>query len=471
MLSHQQVRSLMRPALYKLEAERGGISFTSAEEDSILEAYLLADSITGHGFTAAIKKARHIAFWHKEAQAKARDLRRLKSVSKAYRASAVLGIRNGGPSTEKANDDRKGTQALARHTSQPSHPTNSGVQGGSSNNFTVPGASQSSFVVGIAFANNQFGGGGIGGNHPSGGLGPQGLHLAHQAYQQSFVQAPPKPKLATTIKHGEITAWRAWKVSPGGYLHSMSAGTMWSPGQPMSIAAGPQGLGGLDDGFGVHAWKIEAQAHDYIAGSLDAIVGEVELWGEVIEHQEGYRAEYAKIKSLNWATPNLNLRDLQRRYGVPELFYPVSPLHARSNGQHAAAVAVTTSMGNAAVRQPRAPQAPIFQNQDADSIGFAALVPAIISFGLLSLLYTKYGIVAPLLAIWVVAGILAAGFTFATLNRHVPELSYKYWKMEAILAAIMFIAGPLGLGISAAASDGYKRGWSLWPEHLRKKKS
>jgi hypothetical protein len=57
------------------------------------------------------------------------------------------------------------------------------------------------------------------------------------------------------------------------------------------------------------------------APNEDLVYGEVALWGDVIEHEEGYRASHAKIRSLGlviirntyWGEAERSLREI---YGV-----------------------------------------------------------------------------------------------------------------------------------------------------------
>jgi len=92
-------------------------------------------------------------------------------------------------------------------------------------------------------------------------------------------------------------------------------------------------------GLGVHAYKensTEANRlfRDYVEGySLvailegdDIIIGKVKLWGDVVEHEHGYRAEFAKIVSLDEVAggmvtlsppmQNQILAPLREQYGV-----------------------------------------------------------------------------------------------------------------------------------------------------------
>lgn len=52
---------------------------------------------------------------------------------------------------------------------------------------------------------------------------------------------------------------------------------------------------------GIHAWRFKPWAYAYSGGVR--VLGRVKLWGQIVEHQDGYRAQYAKITWLD--TPNL----------------------------------------------------------------------------------------------------------------------------------------------------------------------
>jgi hypothetical protein len=45
------------------------------------------------------------------------------------------------------------------------------------------------------------------------------------------------------------------------------------------------------------------------------LFGQVKLWGEVIEHQAGYRSEFARIVSLDYGDPEL-LQKFRQIYGL-----------------------------------------------------------------------------------------------------------------------------------------------------------
>ncbi len=54
------------------------------------------------------------------------------------------------------------------------------------------------------------------------------------------------------------------------------------------------------DKVGVYAWKTKRAALEQMAHYEGGIVGRVALWGEVVEHERGYRAEFGKVVSLDY---------------------------------------------------------------------------------------------------------------------------------------------------------------------------
>ena len=135
---------------------------------------------------------------------------------------------------------------------------------------------------------------------------------------------PPEPLAPASTVFGEILAWRVWKVKAG-WLRSTYREDIWP-------ASGPIIASGIEDhnAIGIHAWKDQQQAikygMEYSAGWV--VLGKVRLWGTVIEHERGYRAEFARVAEITdcyhgtrvWPTEFANetlLAVLRRRY-LPE---------------------------------------------------------------------------------------------------------------------------------------------------------
>lgn len=112
------------------------------------------------------------------------------------------------------------------------------------------------------------------------------------------------------IKAGEVTAYRCWVLFPDGLLHSCSESHfIWQPG---IIAQGRSDLFGQ----GIHAFKSVLLMAQYGVNSLISkpiVTGTVELWGDVFEHERGYRAQYAAIKSID-DSPDYDADALRKLY-------------------------------------------------------------------------------------------------------------------------------------------------------------
>lgn len=118
-----------------------------------------------------------------------------------------------------------------------------------------------------------------------------------------------------------ITGWRAWLVTGdenfvSGYaLRSVYRQSCVWPADTR-IQTGLLGAGAW---AGVHAWNTREGAARYVKWQSPGryVIGQVELWGEVVTHEDGYRAENARIKSLDEAFGDVDLIALRRRYGIP----------------------------------------------------------------------------------------------------------------------------------------------------------
>lgn len=135
------------------------------------------------------------------------------------------------------------------------------------------------------------------------------------------------------IRAGEITGWRTWRVVDG-FLHSAYMRHIkWPPRHPL-IAAGM-----TDHENGIYALNSEKAAHDaaleyqmwdlmartrswlYDPKSADHVsafvIGTALLWGDVVEHERGWRASMAKVKSIDSVVfGNVDIDQLRERYGV-----------------------------------------------------------------------------------------------------------------------------------------------------------
>lgn len=118
-----------------------------------------------------------------------------------------------------------------------------------------------------------------------------------------------------------IIAWRCWTVDDIGYLRSFyKHEVIWIHGEPMISDFSPSFSSSHGNiRYGIHAFKelddlLEYAKHD-IFQQRQIIIGQVYLWGQISEHQKGYRARYAYPKSVivfnieNFLDIELNLRN------------------------------------------------------------------------------------------------------------------------------------------------------------------
>ncbi len=94
------------------------------------------------------------------------------------------------------------------------------------------------------------------------------------------------------IVAGEIIAWRAWywdkKV---GKLRSIFVNYHWPLDAP---AVGKPAIG-----YGIHAFTTANGAwKEYVSCKDDVIFGLVALWGDVVQYQYGYCAEFGRVHSI-----------------------------------------------------------------------------------------------------------------------------------------------------------------------------
>ena len=116
------------------------------------------------------------------------------------------------------------------------------------------------------------------------------------------------------IRAGEVVAYRCWWLNKDdGLLHSMyQSEFVWRPGE--TVEGDP-----ARPNEGVHGFKRRLDACAYMHGYDEhpaAIVsGTVDLWGEVYEHERGYRASKARIASID-DSPHYDAAALRRLYKI-----------------------------------------------------------------------------------------------------------------------------------------------------------
>ena len=124
------------------------------------------------------------------------------------------------------------------------------------------------------------------------------------------------------IRVGEIIAYRAWRVIETGWfrkgddlLHSVIVRDyVWHPDEPAS---------GDVRTHGIYSFRnVIRSKHDYGYNQrVDEpfLFGKVKIWGEIVEHEAGYRSKFAKILSLDYGRADL-LEKFRRIYRL-RLYY------------------------------------------------------------------------------------------------------------------------------------------------------
>ena len=118
---------------------------------------------------------------------------------------------------------------------------------------------------------------------------------------------------ARQVKHdgvrvGEIIAYRAWRVihpwwfrSGDDRLHSvLMRDYVWHLDEP---ASGDVHMHGIYSFQNVIQSKEEYGYDSGVSGPL--LFGKVKIWGEIVEHEVGYRSQFGKIVSLDYGDPEL----------------------------------------------------------------------------------------------------------------------------------------------------------------------
>lgn len=198
-----------------------------------------------------------------------------------------------------------------------------------------------------AHGNSNLGaGGGSGGSRPQPGV-PTGFIPVTLI----FPGPEPDPIPHAGIRAGEITGHRLWwLIWDGGLpcLSSLVTRKLWQPGLAM-IGDIEQVIHPTFNLFGgVYAYRADnyelerecenlsdtcvecdlrgatgryrTTAWDVLAETTTFVRGTVKMWGEVVEHHHGYRAQFAKVNSIDRIynpksrNPRLHLSMLQARY-------------------------------------------------------------------------------------------------------------------------------------------------------------
>lgn len=210
-----------------------------------------------------------------------------------------------------------------------------------------------------------------GANHGTGGAAPGGIatfvtsgtfvskfrpgavaftstDIADAANDYTYTRAFTEPKPPTIpnagIRTGEIIGHRLWWVI-GDDLCSLAHSRIWKPGE--TIVGDTNGIVRSDPFYfeviwgGTYAFATRGQLGGDIEAMTDALasaaqrrrsgslylwaghplyvaegfaIGTVKMWGDVVEHETGYRAEFAKLNSIDEIHHGGDLDALRAKY-------------------------------------------------------------------------------------------------------------------------------------------------------------
>lgn len=129
-------------------------------------------------------------------------------------------------------------------------------------------------------------------HQPNSGTISTALHPGYFAID-SACSSTRKPLESAGIKVGEIIGWRMWQLK-GDYLMSYSADRIYAPGEPM------KGEPSDYNNEGIWAFKEKNRAlQKMLKGIGPSVYGSVKMWGKIIEHELGYRSEFASVASID----------------------------------------------------------------------------------------------------------------------------------------------------------------------------
>jgi hypothetical protein len=114
-----------------------------------------------------------------------------------------------------------------------------------------------------------------------------------------------------------IVGYRAWRVRDG-KLMGVHYPVPWQPGEPLSATCGSRrdhAAPGEGCTCGIHATRDEEGLRlNYLFG-MPAVYGSVKLWGKVVVHERGYRAEFGYPRELYVADERM--REALEAYDIP----------------------------------------------------------------------------------------------------------------------------------------------------------
>jgi hypothetical protein len=163
-------------------------------------------------------------------------------------------------------------------------------------------------------------------------------------YIYPFPKPPAHPAIPYAgVRAGEITGHRMWYVLNNLQLCSIAHHFIWEPNA--TIHGDVDKI--VDDSYGSFTYSIYGGTYsyndrgdiyeyggltrinpdefpmlihfDYYRGSCTIhgiAIGTIKCWGEVVEHEKGYRAQYAKLTSITDVIGSVDINELRQRYKV-----------------------------------------------------------------------------------------------------------------------------------------------------------
>ncbi len=168
-----------------------------------------------------------------------------------------------------------------------------------------------------AFQGASSGGGTFQGPSSGGGAfqGPSGAGSSTITFTPAIFNIGPyaseSPIEEAGIKAGEIVGYRCWCLVNGLLRSCYQTHVVWEPGK---IMEGDPSL----RNEGIHAFKDRLSMGAYgcvIDEACSIVSGTVYLWGEVVEHERGYRASKAALASID-DSPHYDAKALRKMYGL-----------------------------------------------------------------------------------------------------------------------------------------------------------
>lgn len=126
-----------------------------------------------------------------------------------------------------------------------------------------------------------------------------------KSFQANSRPTPTLPREKPRV--GELIGYRAWLVIANRLYSISMVGNEWAPGRVMSDKYNA-GLEIADHNYvGIWAFSNPFDLESQFVSEPPIVFGTVWMWGTVIEHERGYRAQYAAVRSLDKAGPGIGI--------------------------------------------------------------------------------------------------------------------------------------------------------------------